>query len=75
MILQNLHLNFNKDDIMQIVEIVTMVAGYVFSIGVTWGTLSIRIKQLEKQINEHKNISERLARIEEKINFIVKPQN
>lgn len=43
----------------------------IFSIGITYGTLSNRIKQIESTLEDHKSISERLARIEERLNILV----
>jgi len=42
----------------------------IFALGIVWGSLNARIKQLERQINEHKDLAERLTRIEERIIFI-----
>lgn len=50
-----------------IIEIVCFVA----SIGFVYGTLNNRLKQLEKQMNDAKDISDRLSRIEEKTNFLI----
>jgi hypothetical protein len=44
----------------------------IFSIGITYGTLNNRIKQVESTLEDHKNISERLARIEERLNLLIK---
>jgi hypothetical protein len=43
----------------------------IFSIGITYGTLSNRIKQIESTLDDQKSIAERLARIEERINILV----
>lgn len=43
----------------------------IFSIGITYGTLNNRIKQVESTLEDHKNISERLARIEERLNLLI----
>ena len=43
----------------------------IFSIGITYGTLNNRIKQVESTMEDHKNISERLARIEERLNLLI----
>ena len=42
----------------------------IFSIGITYGTLNNRIKQVESTLEDHKNIGERLARIEERLNLL-----
>jgi hypothetical protein len=43
----------------------------IFSIGITYGTLNNRIKQIENTLQDHKNIAERLARIEERLNTLI----
>ena len=43
----------------------------IFSIGITYGTLSNRIKQIESTLDDQKSIAERLARIEERINILL----
>ena len=43
----------------------------IFSIGITYGSLSNRIKQLENTLEDQKNIGERLARIEERLNLLI----
>jgi hypothetical protein len=43
----------------------------IFSIGITYGSLNNRIKQLENTLEDQKNIGERLARIEERLNLLI----
>jgi hypothetical protein len=43
----------------------------IFSIGITYGTLNNRIKQVESTLENHKDIGERLARIEERLNLLI----
>jgi hypothetical protein len=47
------------------------IIGFIASIGFVYGTLNNRLKQLEKQMNDAKDISDRLSRIEEKTNFLI----
>jgi hypothetical protein len=42
----------------------------IFSIGLVWGNLSFRIKVLERNMQEHKDITERLTKIETTLTFI-----
>lgn len=51
--------------------LVIQVVSFLFSVGVIYGTFNTRIKQLEKQINDHKDLKERLARIEEQIKMLL----
>lgn len=44
---------------------------FIFSLGITYGSLNNRIKQLENTLENHKNIAERLARIEERLNLLI----
>lgn len=46
----------------------------IFSIGITYGTLNNRIKQIENTLEDHKSIAERLARIEERLNMLINKQ-
>lgn len=52
-------------------SVIIEIVGFVASIGFVYGTLNNRIKQLEKQMNDAKDISDRLSRIEEKTNFLI----
>ena len=47
----------------------------IFSIGITYGTLNNRIKQVESTLEDHKKIGERLARIEERLNLLINKNN
>ena len=47
----------------------------IFSIGITYGTLNNRIKQVEHTLDNHKDIGERLARIEERLNLLINKNN
>lgn len=47
----------------------------IFSIGITYGTLNNRIKQVENTLENHKDIGERLARIEERLNLLINKNN
>ena len=51
--------------------LVIQVVSFLFSVGVIYGTFNTRIKQLEAQINDHKDLKERLARIEEQIKMLL----
>ena len=43
----------------------------IFSIGITYGSLNNRIKQIESTLEDTKSIAERLARIEERLNMLI----
>jgi len=51
-------------------NIVIQALSFIFGIGIIYGSFNTRIKAIEKQIDDHKNIGERLARIEEQIKMI-----
>lgn len=44
---------------------------FIFTTGITYGSFNNRLKQTEKRLDEHKDNNERLARMEEKINFLI----
>jgi hypothetical protein len=44
---------------------------FVFSVGVIYAVFSEKIKSIEKQLDEKKDFSERLTRIEEKTNLLI----
>ena len=43
---------------------------FIFGIGLVWGSLNTRIKQLERDLHNQKDIAERLTRIEEQVKYI-----
>ena len=47
----------------------------IFSIGITYGSLNNRIKQVENTLDDHKSIAERLARIEERLTILLNKNN
>ena len=55
-------------------DIVTLAAA-ILPIGIFYGATNARIKQLEAHINKLDHITERLTRIEEKTDYIIKKQN
>ena len=40
---------------------------------IQWGWMRAQIAQLTRRLDEHSDVRERLARIEEKLNYIIKP--
>jgi hypothetical protein len=51
-------------------NIIIQAVTFVFGIGIIYGSFNTRIKAIERELDEHKNIGERLARIEEQIKMI-----
>jgi uncharacterized protein YneF (UPF0154 family) len=47
------------------------VIGFIFTMGLTYGAFNSRLKNIEKQLHEQKNINERLARIEEQNKLLI----
>jgi len=55
---------------MEQLNIIVQALSFIFGIGIIYGSFNTRIKSIEKQLDDHKNIGERLARIEEQIKMI-----
>ena len=52
-------------------EVLIPVISFIFCSGVIYGSLNNRIKVIEKQISESKDIAERLAKIETQIEILI----
>jgi hypothetical protein len=50
--------------------VVIQLASFLVSVGIIYGTFNTRIKALERQLNDFKDIRERLARIEEQTKML-----
>ena len=46
------------------------IVSFIFGIGLVWGSLNTRIKQLERELHSNRDLAERLTRIEEKVLYI-----
>jgi hypothetical protein len=53
-------------------EIVFQLIALILPVGIFYGATNNRIKTLEKEIESLKDVNERLARIEEKLNVLLK---
>jgi hypothetical protein len=53
-------------------EILLTIGSVLFSVGVSYGIVNTRLKNIERIQAEQRDIAERLARIEEKTNLIIK---
>lgn len=56
-------------------EMALQLIGFILPVGIFYGATNQRIKALEKHIDTIGNLSDRLARIEEKTNIIISLQN
>jgi len=56
-------------------EMALQLIGFILPVGIFYGATNQRIKALEKHIDTISNLSDRLARIEEKTNIIISLQN
>lgn len=53
----------------EILTIFSVIAAYA----IQWGWMRAQIQQFGRRLDEHNDVRERLARIEEKLNYIIKP--
>ena len=49
---------------------IVQIVSFIFGIGLVWGSLNTRIKQLERDLHSNRDLAERLTRIEEKVLYI-----
>ena len=56
---------------MESLTIVLNVFSFVLGIGIIYGSFNARLKQLERLMNDNKDLGERLARIEEQNSIIL----
>lgn len=47
------------------------VVGFIFTFGLTYGAFNNRLKNIEKQLHDNRDIKERLARIEEQNKMVI----
>ena len=52
------------------ISIIVQAVSFVFGIGIIYGSFNSRLKSIERELSEHKQVGERLARIEEQIKLI-----
>lgn len=51
-------------------SVIVQAVSFVFGIGIIYGSFNSRLKAIERELNDYKEIGERLARIEEQIKII-----
>ena len=51
-------------------EIIINLMAYAITIGVVYGGITQRIKQLEKKVDKHNNLIERMYQVESQIEII-----
>jgi hypothetical protein len=52
------------------ISLIVQAVSFVFGIGIIYGSFNSRLKAIERELNEYKEVGERLARIEEQIKMI-----
>jgi glucose-6-phosphate-specific signal transduction histidine kinase len=52
------------------ISLIVQALSFVFGIGIIYGSFNNRLKSIERELSEHKQVGERLARIEEQIKMI-----
>lgn len=51
-------------------SLIVQAISFVFGIGIIYGSFNSRLKSIERELNEYREVGERLARIEEQIKMI-----
>jgi uncharacterized membrane protein len=52
-------------------QIVIEVISFIFGLGLVYGTVNARLKSIEKELHQKRDISERLTRIEEQTKLLI----
>lgn len=52
------------------ISIIVQAISFVFGIGIIYGSFNSRLKSIERELNDYREVGERLARIEEQIKLI-----
>lgn len=52
-------------------QTIITISSAIFTAGAVYGMLNTRLKALETKMQEHKDINEKFARIEERLNFLI----
>ena len=52
------------------ISLILQAISFVFGIGIIYGSFNSRLKSIERELNEYREVGERLARIEEQIKMI-----
>lgn len=51
-------------------SLIVQAVSFVFGIGIIYGSFNSRLKAIERELKDYKEIGERLARIEEQMKMI-----
>lgn len=52
-------------------EIMIQIVSLILPVGIFYGATQTRIKQIERQLHDHKPLLERLASVEAKLDFLI----
>lgn len=52
-------------------EMIVQLISIILPVGIFYGATQQRIKQIEKQLQDHKPLIERLASVEAKLDFLI----
>lgn len=52
-------------------EMIVQLISIILPVGIFYGATQQRIKQIEKQLHDHKPLIERLASVEAKLDFLI----
>jgi hypothetical protein len=53
-------------------ELITQLISIILPVGIFYGATQQRIKNIERQLHDHKPLIERLASVEAKLDFLIK---
>ena len=53
------------------IQMIIEVISFIFGLGLVYGTVNARLKSIEKELHQKRDISERLTRIEEQTKLLI----
>ena len=53
------------------IQMIIEVISFIFGLGLVYGTVNSRLKSIEKELHQKRDIAERLTRIEEQTKLLI----